>query len=163
MNAPDRFDQHVLAEGESPYVLFPFLAQSQAHNPRRVTLEEDTKIPNAVTLTINKEDHTLAGLLRSQLLLNPRVLFAGYQLAHPLEPRFTLKIQTDSPDYPPVKAVEEAIRTALAILAKLREQVMLEAVRAKAMAEDPLAPGGQVSYGAGDEPLGMMEPTYAEF
>jgi len=31
----------------------------------RLTVEEDTKIPNAATVTINKEDHTLAGMLRS--------------------------------------------------------------------------------------------------
>lgn len=31
----------------------------------RVLVDEDTKIPNAATLTINKEDHTLANMLRS--------------------------------------------------------------------------------------------------
>jgi len=31
----------------------------------RLTVEEDTKIPNAATITINKEDHTLANMLRS--------------------------------------------------------------------------------------------------
>lgn len=33
--------------------------------PLRVEVVEDTKIPNAATLTINKEDHTLANMLRS--------------------------------------------------------------------------------------------------
>lgn len=28
-------------------------------------MEEDTKIPNAATVTINKEDHTLANMLRA--------------------------------------------------------------------------------------------------
>ena len=32
---------------------------------RRLSVEEDTKIANAATITINKEDHTLANMLRS--------------------------------------------------------------------------------------------------
>lgn len=31
----------------------------------RLTVEEDTKIPNACTVRINKEDHTLANMLRA--------------------------------------------------------------------------------------------------
>lgn len=31
----------------------------------RLEVVEDTKIPNAATITINKEDHTLANMLRS--------------------------------------------------------------------------------------------------
>jgi len=31
---------------------------------QRVSFEKDTKIPNAVTFTIRKEDHTLGNLLR---------------------------------------------------------------------------------------------------
>lgn len=31
----------------------------------RLTVDEDTKIPNAATITINKEDHTLANMLRA--------------------------------------------------------------------------------------------------
>jgi DNA-directed RNA polymerase II subunit RPB11 len=61
---------------------------------------EDTKIPNAATFTINKEDHTLASMLRSQLLLNESVIFAGYKVPHPLEPKFILKIQTDGSETP---------------------------------------------------------------
>lgn len=37
----------------------------------RVIFDEDTKIPNAATLTINKEDHTLANMLRSCVRLCP--------------------------------------------------------------------------------------------
>lgn len=38
---------------------------SRARHAVRVIFDEDTKIPNAATLTINKEDHTLANMLRS--------------------------------------------------------------------------------------------------
>lgn len=38
---------------------------ARTHVLDRVIFDEDTKIPNAATLTINKEDHTLANMLRS--------------------------------------------------------------------------------------------------
>jgi DNA-directed RNA polymerase II subunit RPB11 len=43
----------------------------------------------------NKEDHTLADLLRSQLVRTPGVIFAGYRVPHPLFPTFDLRIQTN--------------------------------------------------------------------
>lgn len=35
--------------------------------------------PNSSTFTINKEDHTLANMLRAHLLKDPCVIFAGYK------------------------------------------------------------------------------------
>lgn len=35
-----------------------------------VEVEEDTKIPNAATIKVVKQDHTLANLLRSYVLLS---------------------------------------------------------------------------------------------
>ena len=32
---------------------------------RRLSVAEDTKIPNAATITINKEDHTLANMIKA--------------------------------------------------------------------------------------------------
>lgn len=37
-------------------------------------------IPSTAIFTLNKEDHTLGNLLRSQLLKNSRVLFAAYKV-----------------------------------------------------------------------------------
>ena len=34
---------------------------------RRLTVAEDTKIPNAATITINKEDHTLANMIKASV------------------------------------------------------------------------------------------------
>ncbi|PAV15346.1 RBP11-like subunits of RNA polymerase [Pyrrhoderma noxium] len=62
MNAIQRHELYVLEQGENPVEVF-----------------EDTKIPNAATIKIVKQDHTLANMLRQQLLLNPSVLFAGYK------------------------------------------------------------------------------------
>ncbi|KAG8774602.1 DNA-directed RNA polymerase II core subunit [Ceratobasidium sp. 428] len=78
MNAPNRFEMFTLADGE-----------------RLIEVTEDTKIPNAATVKIVKQDHTLANMLRAQLLANEAVIFAGYKVPHPLEPYFIIKIQTN--------------------------------------------------------------------
>ena len=40
---------------------------------RRVTITPDTKVPNAATLVIEREDHTVGNLLRMQLLLQQQL------------------------------------------------------------------------------------------
>ncbi|KAJ3414691.1 DNA-directed RNA polymerase II subunit RPB11-a [Chytridiales sp. JEL 0842] len=69
---------------------------------------KDSKIPNAATFTVLKEDHTLGNILRMQLLKNPKVLFAGYKVPHPLEHTFVLKIQT-TPDTTPMDVLQSEI------------------------------------------------------
>merc|ERR1719240_725528 len=92
VNAPERSDSYRLAEGE-----------------RRVLYAKDTKIPNAGTFTINKEDHTIGNLLRMQLLRDQQVRFAGYQMPHPLEHRTLVKIQTVNATPTPINALSNAI------------------------------------------------------
>ncbi|KAH8917909.1 DNA-directed RNA polymerase II [Atractiella rhizophila] len=104
MNAPTRYELFNLAEGEN-----------------RLQIQEDTKIPNAATITVNKEDWTIANLLRSQLLLMDSVLFAGVQVPHPLEPRFVLKVQTDG-SLTPIQAVKDAITKLVVTLDNLRKE-----------------------------------------
>ncbi|RJE17817.1 hypothetical protein PHISCL_09847 [Aspergillus sclerotialis] len=70
-------------------------------------------IPSTAIFTLNKEDHTLGNLLRSQLLKNPRVLFAGYKVPHPLVPKVELRVQTDGEIAP-----KEAVTTACNELVK---------------------------------------------
>lgn len=48
------------------------------------------------------------GFCYSQLLKDPKVLFAGYKVPHPLEHKFVLRIQTTS-DYTPQEAFMNAI------------------------------------------------------
>ncbi|GAA5943725.1 DNA-directed RNA polymerase II core subunit RPB11 [Sporobolomyces koalae] len=115
MNAPSRYEMFVLADGEP-----------------KVTVEEDTKIPNAATLTINKEDHTLANMLRSQLLLFPYVQFAGYKVPHPLESRVVLKLQTDGTQTP-IQAVQNAIGALTLLLGKAKAQFSQELIKSRAM------------------------------
>ncbi|GIC93351.1 DNA-directed RNA polymerase II core subunit RPB11 [Aspergillus udagawae] len=61
----------------------------------KVEVETDTRIPSSSIFTFNKEDHTLGNLLRSRLLQNSHVIFAGYKVPHPLVPKFELRVQTD--------------------------------------------------------------------
>ena len=57
MNAPPTFESFLLFDGE-----------------KKITKEQDTKVPNASIFTINKEDHTLGmyillGILDDQIKL----------------------------------------------------------------------------------------------
>ena len=75
------------------------------------TLEytQDSKMANAGTYVLNKEDHTLGNLLRMQLLRDPRVTFAGYLQPHPLIPRIDLKVQTSSSNSTPHTVLNHAL------------------------------------------------------
>ncbi|BGP16178.1 hypothetical protein JCM10213_001394 [Rhodosporidiobolus nylandii] len=115
MNAPSRYEMFVLADGEP-----------------KVLVDEDTKIPNAATLTINKEDHTLANMLRSHLLLQPTVLFCGYQVPHPLESKVVIKIQTDG-SKTPIVAVQDALNSLVLLLGKIRTTFHNEVIKKRAL------------------------------
>ncbi|EIW55278.1 RBP11-like subunits of RNA polymerase [Trametes versicolor FP-101664 SS1] len=108
MNAPNRYELYVLEEGERP-----------------VEVTEDTKIPNAATVKIVKQDHTLANLLRSQLLSMPQVTFAGYKVPHPLHPYFLLKIQTDG-SVTPTQVLETACTKLIGTIATLEAKFKRE-------------------------------------
>ncbi|BEJ01381.1 hypothetical protein CcaverHIS631_0600630 [Cutaneotrichosporon cavernicola] len=83
INQPNRIETWLLQEDE-----------------KRLTITEDPKIPNAATVIVRAQDHTLGNMLRAQLLLDPTVLFSGYKVAHPLENVITIKIQTDERSNP---------------------------------------------------------------
>lgn len=58
-------------------------------------------------MKIEREDHTLANLLRNQLLKDEKVIFAAYKVEHPLFANFVLRIQTED-DYSPREALKNA-------------------------------------------------------
>lgn len=60
----------------------------------KLTYILDTKLKNAGTFKIEREDHTIVNLLRIQLLADPDVIFVGYKNSHPLEHHIVLKVQT---------------------------------------------------------------------
>lgn len=102
MNAPDRFELFLLGEGES-----------------KLKIEPDTKAPNAVVITFEKEDHTLGNLIRSELLDDAKVLFAAYKVEHPLFARFKMRIQTVE-GYDPKDALRNACNGIISKLAVLK-------------------------------------------
>nr|XP_042714015.1 DNA-directed RNA polymerase II subunit RPB11-a [Chrysemys picta bellii] len=87
----------------------------------RITINKDTKVPNACLFTINKEDHTLGNIIKSQLLKDPQVLFAGYKVPHPLEHKIIIRVQT-TPDYSPQEAFTNAITDLISELSLLEER-----------------------------------------
>ncbi|EEB89903.1 hypothetical protein MPER_11952 [Moniliophthora perniciosa FA553] len=135
MNQPNRYELFVLDDGERP-----------------VEVTEDTKIPNAGTIKIVKQDHTLAGMLRAQLLSMPQVLFAGYKVPHPLHPYFIIKIQTDGSITPEAileQAALKVIGTLASLEAKFKREFSFKEV-------DPLGTGavGGVAPSVGEDPYG---------
>jgi DNA-directed RNA polymerase II subunit RPB11 len=103
MNAPPTFESFLLFD------------------EKKITKEQDTKVPNAAIFTINKEDHTLGNMIRMQLLKDPNVLFAGYKNPHPLEHKIILRIQTTS-DYTPQDALMNAITDLISELSLFEER-----------------------------------------
>jgi len=51
---------------------------------------------NKLEIEIPKEDHTIGNLLRTALLANKHVKYAGYQVIHPLTGGIRLVVQTDA-------------------------------------------------------------------
>jgi DNA-directed RNA polymerase II subunit RPB11 len=54
-------------------------------------------------------------------LKDPNVLFAGYKLPHPLDPKFVIRIQTTS-DYTPQEAFTNAITDLMSELSLFEER-----------------------------------------
>jgi len=148
MNALNRFDLFVLEDGEKP-----------------VEVTEDTKIPNAATFKILKQDHTLAGMVRAQLQSIPQILFAGYKVPHPLHPYFLLKVQTDG-TITPTEALESActklIGTLSALEAKFKREFSLKDVESGVGIGAGLGVGDD-PYGAGGTSWGTTGKDYMDF
>jgi hypothetical protein len=64
MNQPDRYEK---------FVLLP--------DQKKVTVQPDTRIKNATTFVIEKEDHTIGNMVRYQLFRDKNVTFSGYRCA----------------------------------------------------------------------------------
>ncbi|KAH0911901.1 hypothetical protein HID58_035222 [Brassica napus] len=108
MNAPDRYERFVVPEGT-----------------KKVSYERDTKIINAASFTIEREDHTIGNIVRMQLHRDENVLFAGYQLPHPLKYKIIVRIHTTSQSSP-MQAYNQAINDLDKELDFLKSQFELE-------------------------------------
>ena len=80
MNQPSRAEKFVLPDGV-----------------RKLKFTRDTKVANAGTYVVQKEDHTLGNTVRMQLHRDPNVVFAGYQVPHPSDNRIVIKVRARSP------------------------------------------------------------------
>jgi len=103
---------------------------------KKMTFSKDTKVPDAGTFTIIKEDHTLGNMLRMQLLRDERVLFAGYRMPHPLENVMHVKVRTrtegrEAPDANPINALQDAVANLSEELNKLEEKFRAALLDAK--------------------------------
>jgi len=96
MNQPDRFELFILPEGV-----------------KKVSVTKDTKIVNAASFTVEREDHTLGNCIRMSLLRDPDVLFSGYKMPHPLEHCIVVKIQTRKTSTP-YHAIDNALTDLIA-------------------------------------------------
>ncbi|RCK56248.1 DNA-directed RNA polymerase II subunit RPB11 [Candida viswanathii] len=114
MNAPDRFELFILPDGVD-----------------KIKITPDTKVPNAAIVKIEREDHTLANLLRAQLLKDDRVIFAAYKVEHPLFANFVLRLQTED-GYTPREALQNACAGLIseldAIKSKFSDEWQLKAI-----------------------------------
>lgn len=104
MNAPPRFESFMLYEGE-----------------KKIEVKKEVNVSDAALFTLNREDHTLGNILKTQLLRDPKVLFAGYKNPHPLENKVVIRVQTTS-DYTPQEAFTNAITDLLSELSLLEER-----------------------------------------
>ncbi|CAN8076392.1 unnamed protein product [Agarophyton chilense] len=95
-NAPEHFESWVLPEGIE-----------------KVTYTADTKIENCGVFRLEREDHTLANLLRMQLIRDPDVVFVGYKHPHPMDHHIELRVQTSSSTRAGKYLPPEAVRVAL--------------------------------------------------
>jgi len=130
MNKPDDFDCWRLPDDDSV---------------QKVSIMPDTKVPNAATLVVEREDHTLGNILRMQLLEDKDVLFAGYRVQHPLEPAIQIKVQTRSENPGPVKAVEDSLGLLLKELGTIEKSFRTE-LETHANAVPGMASTGDSSY-----------------
>eukprot|EP01026_Neomeris_dumetosa_P078508 TRINITY_DN849_c0_g2_i1.p1 TRINITY_DN849_c0_g2~~TRINITY_DN849_c0_g2_i1.p1 ORF type:complete len:123 (-),score=14.24 TRINITY_DN849_c0_g2_i1:103-471(-) len=102
-NQPDRFEKFVVPD-----------------HLKKVSFERDTKVANAGTFTIQREDHSLGNMIRMQLLEDKRVMFGGYRVPHPLEHRLLVKIQTDG-TITPTEALQQALENLREELTSIKE------------------------------------------
>ncbi|KAJ1848239.1 DNA-directed RNA polymerase II core subunit [Coemansia sp. RSA 2703] len=115
MNAPERFEMFVLPDGV-----------------RKIEILKDAKMANCLQFNIQREDHTLANILRYRLLKHPQVLFAAYRMPHPLEYYVELKVQT-TPRTTPVDVVKEAIQSLMLEYGNIRSAFDNELYRMEAV------------------------------
>uniref|UniRef100_A0A061RGP8 DNA-directed RNA polymerase II subunit J n=1 Tax=Tetraselmis sp. GSL018 TaxID=582737 RepID=A0A061RGP8_9CHLO len=112
MNQPARYEKFIIPDGQE-----------------KVKYEKDTKVRNAATFTIEREDHTIGNIVRMQLHTDKDVVFAGYRVPHPLEHKLEIKIQTTG-NITPIDALSTAVSDLRTQLMDIQTQFEIEADKA---------------------------------
>lgn len=99
---------------------------------RKIVEQISNALPNASLFKLDKEDHTLANLLRMKLHESPFVQIAGYRVPHPTQHRVEISVHTASdgsvaPVPTPRDALYEAIDLCLQDLQTFESQLKAEA------------------------------------
>lgn len=102
----------------SPATFESFLLHGEE---KKITVTPDTKVPNAASFSLNKEDHTLGNLIREQLLHEPHVIFSGYKIPHPLVAEVVVRVQTDG-EITPQEAFSSALTDLISEVCLLEER-----------------------------------------
>ncbi|KAI7833794.1 DNA-directed RNA polymerase [Kickxella alabastrina] len=136
MNAPERFEMFMIPEGA-----------------RKIDIIKDSKMANCLQFNIQREDHTIANILRYRLLNHPHVLFVAYRVPHPLEYYVELKVQT-SARTTPLDVVKEAIQSLMLEYGNIRSAFDNELFRLEASTEGRR---GAQRYGFGAMDTGASE------
>jgi len=114
MNLPERFELFELPEGAA-----------------KVHMEIDNKSEQTIaTFFLEREDHTLGNLLRSQLLADADVVFAGYRIPHPLSPMVEIRVMTRDQKSPKAVFIK-ALNDILGQLDSFYDHFQMEASRAR--------------------------------
>ncbi|KAJ2780689.1 DNA-directed RNA polymerase II core subunit [Coemansia javaensis] len=143
MNAPERHEMFTLPDGA-----------------RKIDIIKDPQMANCVQFNIQREDHTVANILRYKILQHPQVLFAAYRQPHPLEYYIELKVQTTAKTTP-VGVMKEAIESLMLEYGNIRSAFDNELLRMEPSIADGARAAGRVGAGYGG--FGALDASTAEF
>ncbi|KAJ1955772.1 DNA-directed RNA polymerase II core subunit [Linderina pennispora] len=129
---------------------------------KKIDIIKDSKMPNCIQFNIQKEDHTIANILRYKLLKNPHVIFAAYRLPHPLEYYVEIKVQTTS-EVTPISVMKEAIQSLVREYGNIRGKFENELYRVDAPGGDGGRANAAASAGAAYRGFGAMDTSASEF
>ncbi|KAJ9112374.1 hypothetical protein QFC19_000795 [Naganishia cerealis] len=135
----------------------------EENGQKAMDVQDDTKLEGSIRVLLNAQDHTLGNMLRSQLLLDKNVIFAGYRIPHPLTNQVELRIQTDKNMEPYVSPRKALLNACIALMNQTRElkASFIEQVRVAEMGLGPAVAAGQgpaLTSGMGAAGAGIGAP-----
>jgi len=87
-----------------------------------ISVKTESKMANAQSLVLYKEDHTIGNIVRMQLLRDNRVRYAGYKMPHPTIHDCHIKIQTMEASSSSLKVFDEALEDLGEEVSRLKNQ-----------------------------------------